>query len=112
MINLTIDGINISVPEGTTILEAARTAGIDIPTLCFLKEINECVTAEGAVEIIDKSEYTDIYNILCDKCKQRAEQYLHNEVEVEFYMFRMDKSLLGKSQRADWLMEEFKWLIL
>ena len=41
MINLTIDGLNVSVPEGTTILEAARSAGIDIPTLCFLKEINE-----------------------------------------------------------------------
>ncbi len=41
MVNLTIDGLNVSVPEGTTILEAARTAGIDIPTLCFLKDINE-----------------------------------------------------------------------
>lgn len=41
MINLTIDGLNVSVPDGTTILEAARTAGIDIPTLCFLKDINE-----------------------------------------------------------------------
>ena len=41
LINLTIDGRNISVPAGTTILEAARKAGIDIPTLCFLKEINE-----------------------------------------------------------------------
>ena len=41
MINLTIDGQNISVPKGTTILEAARQADIDIPTLCFLKEINE-----------------------------------------------------------------------
>ena len=41
MINLTIDGLSISVPEGTTILEAARTVGIDIPTLCFLKDINE-----------------------------------------------------------------------
>ena len=41
MINLTIDGINVSVPEGTTILEAAKSAGIDIPTLCFLKDINE-----------------------------------------------------------------------
>ena len=41
MINLTIDGLNVSVPEGTTILEAARSAGIDIPTLCFLKDINE-----------------------------------------------------------------------
>lgn len=41
MVNLIIDDKKISVPEGTTILEAARQAGIDIPTLCFLKEINE-----------------------------------------------------------------------
>ena len=41
MINLTIDGLNVCVPEGTTIIEAARSAGIDIPTLCFLKEVNE-----------------------------------------------------------------------
>lgn len=41
MINLTIDGINVSVEEGTSILEAARKVNIDIPTLCFLKEINE-----------------------------------------------------------------------
>ena len=41
MINLTIDGIKISVEEGTTVLEAARKANIDIPTLCYLKEINE-----------------------------------------------------------------------
>ena len=41
MINLTIDGQHIQVEEGTTILEAARTAKIDIPTLCFLKDINE-----------------------------------------------------------------------
>ena len=41
MINLTIDGRNIEVPEGTTILQAAAKLGIDIPTLCYLKEINE-----------------------------------------------------------------------
>ena len=34
MVNLIIDDKKISVPEGTTILEAARQAGIDIPTLC------------------------------------------------------------------------------
>lgn len=76
--------------------------------LDFLNKINECVTAEGTVEIIDQSEYTEIYNILCDKCKERVEQYLHNEVEVEVYMFRMDKSLLGKSKKADLLMEAFR----
>ena len=41
MINLKINGIAVSVPEGTTILDAARKASIDIPTLCYLKEINE-----------------------------------------------------------------------
>ena len=41
MIKLTIDGKEIEVNEGTTILEAARKINIDIPTLCFLKDINE-----------------------------------------------------------------------
>ncbi|MFW5675818.1 MAG: NADH-dependent [FeFe] hydrogenase, group A6, partial [Acetivibrio ethanolgignens] len=41
MINLKINGMDISAPEGSTILEAARLAHIEIPTLCFLKEINE-----------------------------------------------------------------------
>ncbi|AZR73533.1 ferredoxin [Anoxybacter fermentans] len=41
MINLTIDGQQIQVKAGTTVLEAARSAGIKIPTLCYMKEINE-----------------------------------------------------------------------
>ncbi len=41
IITLTIDGQEVKVKEGTTILQAAKQAGIDIPTLCFLKDINE-----------------------------------------------------------------------
>ena len=41
MINLTINGIPVSVPANTTILEAARLSGVEIPTLCFMKEKNE-----------------------------------------------------------------------
>ena len=41
MINLKIDDKEVQVEEGTTILQAARQVGIDIPTLCFLKDINE-----------------------------------------------------------------------
>ncbi len=41
MVNVKINGIAVSVPKGSTILEAARYAGVEIPTLCFLKEINE-----------------------------------------------------------------------
>lgn len=41
MVNLKIDNIPVSVPEGTTILEAARSVNIEIPTLCYLKGMNE-----------------------------------------------------------------------
>ena len=41
IIKLTIDGKQVEVPNGTTILQAAKKAHIEIPTLCFLKEINE-----------------------------------------------------------------------
>ncbi|MCI9087697.1 MAG: 2Fe-2S iron-sulfur cluster binding domain-containing protein [Clostridia bacterium] len=39
-VHLTIDNKEVEVPKGTTILQAARQANIDIPTLCYLKEIN------------------------------------------------------------------------
>ena len=39
MINLTINGKAITAPEGSTILEAARANGIDIPTLCYDKAV-------------------------------------------------------------------------
>ncbi len=41
MINLKINGISVSVPKGSTVLEAARAAGVEIPTLCFMKDKNE-----------------------------------------------------------------------
>ena len=39
-VNLKINNIPVVAPEGATILEAAHLAGIRIPTLCYLKEIN------------------------------------------------------------------------
>ncbi len=41
MVNVIVDGISVSVPAGSTILEAARAAGVEIPTLCYMKEKNE-----------------------------------------------------------------------
>ncbi|MBM7870985.1 NADH-quinone oxidoreductase subunit G/NADP-reducing hydrogenase subunit HndD [Clostridium pascui] len=40
-VNLTIDNMKVEVHKGITVLEAARASGIEIPTLCFLKDINE-----------------------------------------------------------------------
>ena len=39
-VNLTIDGVQVTVPADYTVLEAARFAGINIPTLCYLKDVN------------------------------------------------------------------------
>lgn len=54
MVTLTIDGKIAQVPKGTTIMEAAKSVNIQIPHLCYLKEINEiaacrvcCVEVEG-----------------------------------------------------------------
>ncbi len=41
MVKLTIDGKTVEAREGCTILEAARSAGIPVPSLCYLKDINE-----------------------------------------------------------------------
>ncbi|MCM1133517.1 MAG: NADH-dependent [FeFe] hydrogenase, group A6 [Ruminococcus flavefaciens] len=40
-ITVKVNGVEISVPKGTTVLEAAHQAGFEIPTLCYMKEINE-----------------------------------------------------------------------
>ncbi|MCL2842708.1 MAG: NADH-dependent [FeFe] hydrogenase, group A6 [Oscillospiraceae bacterium] len=41
MINIKLNNMDLACPAGSTILEAARTAGIEIPTLCYLKEVNQ-----------------------------------------------------------------------
>lgn len=41
MITLTIDGQRVTVPKGTTVLAAAKQIGIRIPTLCYMKGLNE-----------------------------------------------------------------------
>ena len=41
MVTLVIDNKTVCVPEGTSILHAAHEAGIEIPTLCYLKDLNE-----------------------------------------------------------------------
>ena len=58
-VTLTIDHKSVTVPEDTTILEAARKLNIHIPTLCYLKDINEigacricCVEVEGMARLV------------------------------------------------------------
>ena len=64
LVHLTIDGIAVEVPAGTTVLEAARSAGIRVPSLCYLKGINEigacriCVVeVKGAKSLVASCVY-------------------------------------------------------
>ena len=59
MVNVMINGLPVSAPEGTTILDAAASAGIEIPSLCYLKGLNEisacrvcCVEIEGEGKLV------------------------------------------------------------
>ena len=56
-VNVKINGVSYEVPADSTILEAARYAGIDIPTLCYLKDVHQygtCRICVVEVEGIDK----------------------------------------------------------
>lgn len=48
-VNVTINGIPVSVPKDYTVLLAAREAGVDIPTLCYLKDVNEIAACRVCV---------------------------------------------------------------
>jgi iron-only hydrogenase group A len=52
-VNVTINGIAVSVPKDYTVLLAARAAGIDIPTLCYLKDVNEIAACRVCVVEVD-----------------------------------------------------------
>ncbi|MFU0828888.1 MAG: NADH-dependent [FeFe] hydrogenase, group A6 [Lachnoclostridium sp.] len=63
-VNIKINGVDVAAPKGSTILEAARLAHIDIPTLCYLKDINEigacriCVVeVKGAKSLVASCVY-------------------------------------------------------
>ena len=57
MVNITIDGINVTVEDSSTILEAAGSAGIKIPTLCYLKDINEIGACKMCVVEVEGSDH-------------------------------------------------------
>ena len=41
MVKLTIDNLPVEVPKGTTILNAAKSVGVFLPTLCYMKDVND-----------------------------------------------------------------------
>ncbi len=108
MINLTIDGTPVSVPAGTSVLEAARKINIDIPTLCFLKEIN----AIGACRICVVENRVNGIGRLAAACvfpvAEGMEIYTHSPMvmkarkqTLELILSNHDKKCLSCSRSGD-----------
>ncbi len=74
MVNLTIDGLNVSVPEGTTVMKAAAQVGIEIPHLCFLEDINEISACKVCVVEMQGKEETKSRTKLLTSCTSLVEE--------------------------------------
>ena len=81
MIHLNIDDIPVEVKEGTTILEAAKKVNIDIPTLCFLKDINEVGDCRMCiVEIEGKNNFA---TSCIQKCEEGMKVHTNSRKVIE-----------------------------
>ena len=68
MVNVTIDGKKIQVPERTRILDAARMAGVNIPTLCYWEGLNEIGACRVCVVEVEG------YNKLFTACNNTVDE--------------------------------------
>jgi predicted molibdopterin-dependent oxidoreductase YjgC len=92
-VELTIDGQSVAVPEGSTLLEAARQIGIDTPTLCFLENLTPVNVCRICVVEVEGSR------VLVPACSRKAEpgMVVHTDSERVRLSRRMVLELLGSS---------------
>ncbi|HZJ82700.1 MAG TPA: NADH-dependent [FeFe] hydrogenase, group A6 [Clostridia bacterium] len=111
MINVTIDGVGVEVPVGSTALEAARAANIDIPTLCYLKDINEIgacrmclVEVEGARALQASCVFpvTDGMKIKTNTPKVRSAR----KISLELILSNHDRKCLSCVRSQDCELQE------
>ncbi len=100
MVKLNIDGIDVEVPKGTTILQAAKQANIDIPTLCFLKEVN--AIGDCRICIVEVERKKRICYILYSTSRRRnastysfEANYGGKKSNIRFNLVKSSKRLLN-----------------
>jgi predicted molibdopterin-dependent oxidoreductase YjgC len=77
LVTLTIDGTPVSVPAGSTILEACRAEGLDIPTLCYLENLTPVNVCRVCVVEVAGSR------VLAPACSRRVEEGMEVQTESE-----------------------------
>jgi predicted molibdopterin-dependent oxidoreductase YjgC len=76
-VTLQIDGVEVSVPAGSTILEACRAQGLDIPTLCYLENLTPVNVCRVCVVEVKGSR------VLAPACSRRVEDGMEVQTESE-----------------------------
>lgn len=74
----------------------------------LVRKIDACLTTEEATDIVYKNGFGEVFDIICEKCKKRAEMHVDNEIEIEVFIFKMDKTVLGKSKNAKEMLDSFR----
>ena len=89
MVNVKINGIDVQVPKGSTVLDAAHVAGIEIPTLCYMREANEigacriCVVeVKGARGLVTACVYPVTEGMEVTTNSEKIQQYRRMTLEM------------------------------
>ena len=102
-VSVTIDGVEVSVPAGSTILDAARAQGLDLPTLCYLENLTPVNVCRVCVVEVKGSR------VLVPACSRKVEPGMEIQTEservrhsrkvvIEFLGSSVDLSLAGPRQ--------------
>ena len=88
-IKVTVDNITVTVPEGSTLLDAAHKAGIDVPTLCYLRDVNEigacrlCVCeVEGARALVAACVYPCTDGMVAHTNTEKIKDYRRKTLQL------------------------------
>ena len=76
-VSLQIDGVAVSVPAGSTILDACRAQGLDIPTLCYLENLTPVNVCRVCVVEVKGSR------VLAPACSRKVEEGMEVQTESE-----------------------------
>ncbi len=102
-VTVTIDGVEVAVPEGSTILEACRAQGVDTPTLCYLENLTPVNVCRVCVVEVTGSR------VLVPACSRRVEPGIEIQTDsprvrhsrrmvIEFLDSSVDTSLAGRRE--------------
>lgn len=90
MISLEINGKPCTVEKGTTLLEASRSLGIDIPTLCHLKELVPDGSCRMCVVEVEGARRGGLPTSCTEHCKEGMKVHTHSERVIESRKFILD----------------------